>query len=127
MIAQITRRAALQGAGAATLPPAAFAQGAPQEDDITLLLVKRELPVARRAFPRSFASIPAMVAFRREFFAAHAIPDDLGFAIDFTIEELFTNMVARDRTLARDFLSFLIIVSSAPLSNSSTRSDFIAL
>lgn len=70
-----------------------FAQGAPQEDDITLLLVKREMPAATRAFRRSFDSIPATVDFRREFFAANGIPDSLAYAVDFTIEELFTNMV----------------------------------
>jgi anti-sigma regulatory factor (Ser/Thr protein kinase) len=34
-----------------------------------------------------------MVDFRREFFAAHGIDDSLAYPVDFTIEELFTNMV----------------------------------
>lgn len=70
-----------------------FAHGAPQEDDITLLLVKREGPVTARSFARTFDSIPATVDFRREFFAANGIPDSLAYSIDFAIEELFTNMV----------------------------------
>jgi anti-sigma regulatory factor (Ser/Thr protein kinase) len=70
-----------------------FAKGAPQEDDITLLLVRRLMPVAARSFARSFDSIPATVDFRREFFEVHGIPEEFAYAIDFTIEELFTNMV----------------------------------
>ena len=72
---------------------AQFAKGAPQEDDITLLLLKREMPSAARSFPRGFDSIAATVDFRREFFAANGIPDSLAYAVDFTVEELFTNMV----------------------------------
>jgi sigma-B regulation protein RsbU (phosphoserine phosphatase) len=72
---------------------AEFARGARQEDDITLLLVKRDMPAEARRFRRSFDSIPATVDFRRAFFAAHGIPESFAYAIDFTIEELFTNMV----------------------------------
>jgi phosphoserine phosphatase RsbU/P len=72
---------------------AQFAGDVPQEDDITLLFVKRELPTSGRCFVRSFDSIPATVDFRREFFSANGIPDSLAYPVDFTIEELFTNMV----------------------------------
>jgi len=49
---------------------AQFAKGAPQEDDITVLLVRREMPAQSRSFARSFDAIPATVDFRREFFFA---------------------------------------------------------
>ena len=70
-----------------------FARGAPQEDDITMLLLKRLEPSARAAFPRKFESLPAIVAFRTAFFEANRVDAGLAYAIDFTIEELFTNMV----------------------------------
>jgi anti-sigma regulatory factor (Ser/Thr protein kinase) len=72
---------------------AQFAGDVPQEDDITLLFVKRDMPASGRWFARSFDSIPATVAFRREFFLDNGIADSLAYAVDFTIEELFTNMV----------------------------------
>jgi phosphoserine phosphatase RsbU/P len=72
---------------------AQFAGDVPQEDDITLLFVKRDMPSQARWFRRSFDSIPATVDFRQEFFAANGIADSLAYPVDFTIEELFTNMV----------------------------------
>jgi phosphoserine phosphatase len=70
-----------------------FAGDVPQEDDITLLFAKRDMTSWTKWFPRSFDSIAATVQFRGEFFAANGIPDSLAYAVDFTVEELFTNMV----------------------------------
>jgi len=72
-----------------------FADGAPQEDDMTAVLVKRIEGAAAvsREFPRSFASIEAMVAYTEEAFARLGIDATLKQAVDFTVEELFTNMV----------------------------------
>jgi phosphoserine phosphatase len=72
---------------------AEFAQGAPQEDDITVLLLKREMPVARQSFARSYASLEAIFAFVAQAFRQNGIDATLANAVDFTIEELFTNMV----------------------------------
>ncbi len=72
----------------------AFAQGAPQEDDMTVVLVKREARVtAHRNFRRSFDSLKEIFAFTSDFFARHAIDAGLLSAVDLTVEELFTNMV----------------------------------
>ncbi len=72
----------------------AFARGAPQEDDMTAVLVKRRRAItARRAFKRSFDSLPAIVAFTAEVFAQHHIDRRLLQPVDFALEELFTNMV----------------------------------
>lgn len=72
-----------------------FANGAPQEDDITVVLVKRCLApeTAQRAFRRSFDSLQEIFDFTASFSASHQIKPELLQPIDFAIEELFTNMV----------------------------------
>jgi phosphoserine phosphatase RsbU/P len=71
-----------------------FAAGARQEDDITLVLIKREMAVAaQRAFKRSFDAIPDIFAFTAAFFANEGIDRSLLSSVDLTVEELFTNMV----------------------------------
>jgi anti-sigma regulatory factor (Ser/Thr protein kinase) len=73
---------------------AAFAGGAPQEDDMTLLLVKRDAGRRwHRAFARSFDALPAIVAFTEQLFAERAADPRLRPMVDFALEELFTNMV----------------------------------
>lgn len=72
----------------------AFARGAPQEDDMTAVLVKRgAITEAQRAFKRSFDSLPAIVTFTAEVFARRRIDSGLLQVVDFALEELFTNMV----------------------------------
>ena len=46
-----------------------------------------------RAFPRSFDSLDAIVAFTEAFFAGAGIDPGLRPAVDLALEELFTNMV----------------------------------
>ncbi len=72
-----------------------FGGGAAQEDDMTAVLVRRDGGAAAlsREFSRSFASIDAMVAFTQEAFARLGVDPALKKAVDFTVEELFTNMV----------------------------------
>ena len=72
-----------------------FAGGAPQEDDMTAVLVKRTGSAATvsREFPRRFESIEAMVAYTEDAFARLGVDPALKQAVDFTVEELFTNMV----------------------------------
>jgi len=69
-----------------------FAQGAPQEDDITVVLVRREA-AAQGAFGRSFDSLPLLAAFTADFFSRHRVDPALLHTVDLALEELFTNMV----------------------------------
>jgi sigma-B regulation protein RsbU (phosphoserine phosphatase) len=70
-----------------------FADGAPQEDDITVLLIKRVQPAVQRSFARSNESLAAVFEFLETTFAALGIDASLLMPINFTVEELFTNMV----------------------------------
>jgi phosphoserine phosphatase RsbU/P len=73
---------------------AAFARGEPQEDDITMVLVKRAAATsAHRTFKRSFASIQGIFEFTKEVFAREDVSPALLPSVDLTLEELFTNMV----------------------------------
>jgi phosphoserine phosphatase len=73
----------------------AFAAGAVQEDDITVVLVKRNgsRRTATASFRRSFEVLEAIFAFTAETFAAQGIDPTLGPPVDFVLEELFTNVV----------------------------------
>ena len=66
---------------------AAFA-GEKQDDDMTVVFVKRAGPVATRTFKRSFDELEAIFAFTRENMNA-----ELAKTMDFVLEELFTNVV----------------------------------
>jgi phosphoserine phosphatase len=71
-----------------------FAAGAPQDDDITVVLVSRERErAASRAFERSFASIEDIFGFTSEVFSREQIDPELLPVVDLAVEELFTNMV----------------------------------
>ena len=48
---------------------------------------------AHRNFRRSFGSLEEIFAFTSDFFVRHGIEQELLHAVDFTLEELFTNMV----------------------------------
>ena len=73
----------------------AFADGAPQDDDITVVLVKRETSsiAVHRSFERSFDSIEGIFGFTSEVFASQEIDPELLPVVDLAVEELFTNMV----------------------------------
>jgi anti-anti-sigma factor len=47
----------------------------------------------RRQFVRHFDSLPEIFACTADFYGAERVPDAARFAVDFAIEELFTNMV----------------------------------
>jgi anti-sigma regulatory factor (Ser/Thr protein kinase) len=70
-----------------------FAGDTPQQDDMTAVVVKRDSAVAKASVARTFDSLPALVAFTAEAFARLQIDDELLPAVDFVVEELFTNMV----------------------------------
>jgi anti-sigma regulatory factor (Ser/Thr protein kinase) len=73
----------------------AFADGAPQDDDITVVLVKRDAaPTSmQRSFERSFDSIENIFAFTSDAFARQDIDPEFLPVVDLAVEELFTNMV----------------------------------
>jgi phosphoserine phosphatase RsbU/P len=70
-----------------------FADGAAQADDMTMVLVKREQPGARRAFRRSIESLAQIFAFSAET----VMQAGLRRTVDLVIEELFTNIVKYGR------------------------------
>ncbi len=72
-----------------------FAGGAAQEDDITVVMVKRTgaTEPSRRSFRRSIDALDEITAFTGEVFKRAGFADELRYAVDFTIEEIFTNMV----------------------------------
>ncbi|HQU48424.1 MAG TPA: SpoIIE family protein phosphatase [Casimicrobiaceae bacterium] len=73
----------------------AFARGAPQQDDMTAVIVRRTAPprALSRSFARSFDSIASMVAFSAEAFDRLGLDRARLATVDFAVEELFTNMV----------------------------------
>jgi anti-sigma regulatory factor (Ser/Thr protein kinase) len=75
----------------------AFARGAPQQDDVTLVLVARAPAVTVQRFRRRVDALPALFAFTAAFFAEHGVDAALLSPVDFAIEELFTNMVKYGR------------------------------
>ena len=80
----------------------AFAAGAPQQDDITIVLVQRNTPgSASSYFERDVQAVQAMAAFTAAFFAREVIDPALRPDVDLTLEELFTNMVKYGRSGAR--------------------------
>jgi len=70
-----------------------FAGAAPQEDDMTIVLLKREPAAAHQAFPRSVEQLDHIFAFT----AGHLHSDEVHRTVDFVLEELFTNVVKYGR------------------------------
>ena len=69
-----------------------FAGDAPQEDDMTIVLVKRAGAAARRSFKRGYDSLEAIFAF-----TAQTMGEELRRTVDVVLEELFTNLVKYGR------------------------------
>ena len=75
-----------------------FAHGAPQEDDITIVLVKRGDRAATHAmFHRSYDSLEPIFAMTRDFCTRHGVDPGILPTVDFAVEELFTNIVKYSR------------------------------
>ena len=75
-----------------------FGGSAPQRDDITIVFVKNtgeneEFQPARQLFKRSLDSLEEIFSFTEEFFISRGIDTSLHYAVDLSIDELFTNMV----------------------------------
>jgi phosphoserine phosphatase len=73
----------------------AFARGAPPDDDMTVVFVKREgeFRGASRQFERRIDALASVVAFTAEAYSSAGIEPATRHDVDFTLEELFTNMV----------------------------------
>jgi phosphoserine phosphatase len=74
------------------------AAGAPQADDITIVLLRRKAEASaattiQRYFKRSFDSLEALFQFIDDFLRAKSLDPNLREPVDFIVEELFTNMV----------------------------------
>lgn len=78
----------------------AAAFGAAQADDVTILLLRR-LPGASKVLEtdlaRDLADLETAVALVQEFWRRHGLPEADRYAVDFAIEELFTNIVKYGR------------------------------
>jgi anti-sigma regulatory factor (Ser/Thr protein kinase) len=85
----------------------AFAGAAPQEDDMTIVLLKRHAAAARRTFRRSFEELEALFAFTAE----EIDEEELRRTVDFVLEELFTNVVKYGR---RSDVAVAIEIRSIP-------------
>jgi phosphoserine phosphatase RsbU/P len=75
-----------------------FADGHPQADDITIVLLARRGEVAgrttvQRYFPRTLDSLEAIFRFVGDFISARSLDDELRMPVCFIIEELFTNFM----------------------------------
>ena len=83
------------------------AAGAPQADDITIVLIRRRAEASaattvQRYFKRSFDSLDAVFRFIEDFLRAKSIDPGLREPVDFIVEELFTNMVKYNPDNAHD-------------------------
>jgi sigma-B regulation protein RsbU (phosphoserine phosphatase) len=75
-----------------------FADGHPQGDDITIVLLARRGETAgrttiQRYFPRSLDSLEGIFRFVGDFIAARSLDTELHMPVCFIIEELFTNFM----------------------------------
>lgn len=75
-----------------------FAQGAPQDDDITVVLVKRAPQLFQSSeFERKFDALPQIFECTAGFAGRARLGPDPLRTVDFVVEELFTNMVKYSR------------------------------
>jgi anti-sigma regulatory factor (Ser/Thr protein kinase) len=93
IVAELHARPVAELAAALLSAVKAFAGAVPQEDDMTVVLVKRELAPASRGFRRSFDVLDEIFAFS----ADHVESLEIRRTVDFVLEELFTNVVKYGR------------------------------
>jgi len=86
----------------------AFARDAPQEDDMTVVLIKRERPSPTH-FARRIDAVGAIFDFVGAEFARHGVDPSLRRPVELALEELFTNMVKYGRGGAEVQLSLVPI------------------
>ena len=79
-----------------------FARGAAQQDDITVVLVRRDAPHhAVSYFDRDVRAVGSIVDFTAAFFTHEALDPRMRQAVDLTLEEIFTNMVKYSASTAQ--------------------------
>ena len=72
----------------------AFAGATPQQDDMTVVLVRRDpRPGPQRTFPRRIEALEDIVVFTADAFAGERLDPSLRGTVELVVEELFTNMV----------------------------------
>jgi phosphoserine phosphatase RsbU/P len=74
-----------------------FARGAAQEDDMTAVLIKRELPPPATRFPRRIDALDSIFAFIGRELVRLGVDPSLRQPVELAVEELFTNMVKHAR------------------------------
>jgi anti-sigma regulatory factor (Ser/Thr protein kinase) len=84
-----------------------FADGHPQADDITIVLLARRGETAgrttiQRYFPRSLDSLDGIFRFVGDFIAARSLDPELHMPVCFIVEELFTNFIKYNATSPHD-------------------------
>jgi anti-sigma regulatory factor (Ser/Thr protein kinase) len=84
-----------------------FADGHPQGDDITIVLLARSGETAgrttvQRYFPRSLESLDGIFRFVGDFIAARSLDPELHMPVCFIVEELFTNFIKYNETSPHD-------------------------
>jgi anti-sigma regulatory factor (Ser/Thr protein kinase) len=84
-----------------------FADGHPQADDITIVLLARRGETAgrttiQRYFPRSLDSLDGIFRFVGDFIAARSLDAELHMPVCFIIEELFTNFMKYNAESTQD-------------------------
>jgi phosphoserine phosphatase RsbU/P len=70
-----------------------FARGAAQEDDMTAVLIKRELLPPATRFPRRIDALDSIFAFIGRELVRLGVDSSLRQPVELAVEELFTNMV----------------------------------
>ncbi len=78
-----------------------FGGGDQQQDDLTLVLVKREVHLSRHiklSLSRELGQLKRAVAAREAFFSQNGLPSGLANKVDLAIEELFVNSVRHNAT-----------------------------
>jgi anti-sigma regulatory factor (Ser/Thr protein kinase) len=100
VLAEHHGRSMAELAGALLASARAFARGAPQEDDVTAVLVKREdaRPSVSARFARGLGSLEPIFGFVGDAFARLGVAPALRGAVELAVEELFTNMVKYGRS-----------------------------
>jgi anti-sigma regulatory factor (Ser/Thr protein kinase) len=84
-----------------------FADGHPQGDDITIVLLARRGETAgrttiQRYFPRTLDSLDGIFRFVGDFISARSLDADLHMPVCFIIEELFTNFMKYNAESSHD-------------------------
>jgi anti-sigma regulatory factor (Ser/Thr protein kinase) len=73
-----------------------------QEDDMTMVLVKRNSGGKAGSYPRTFEALDRIFEFTAATLGEEGVPAEIRTTVDFALEELFTNIVKYGRTSATE-------------------------